>query len=89
MAKIFTVWEEKLTFESSALEGLCNNAGGLALDLLSLPESFAQLLHIVTIHNIRVPPAQTWLNFNSKHHTTTNINTQRGGINFWANMLRI
>lgn len=48
--------EATLTFESFALEGLCHNAGRFALNLLGLPESFAQLLHIVTIDYVRVPP---------------------------------
>lgn len=64
-----------LTFESFPLECLGHNASGFALDLLSLPESFAQLLHIMSIHNIRVPPTQTWFIFkNSTPHISTNIN---------------
>lgn len=51
-----------LTFESFALEGLCHDTGGLALDLLSLPESFAQLLYIVTIDYVCVPSTK------AKHH---------------------
>lgn len=47
--------EATLTFESFALEGLGHNTGGLALDLLGLPESFAQLLYIMTIDYIGVP----------------------------------
>lgn len=47
-----------LTFEAFALECLGNNAGGFILDLLSLPESFTQLLHIMSIHNVCVPPIQ-------------------------------
>lgn len=66
-----------LTFESFALECLGNDASGFALDLLSLPESFAQLLHIVSIHKVCVPPTQTWLNFNSISITLKQILTER------------
>lgn len=46
----------RLTFQSFSLKCFGYNASGFALDLLSLPESFAQLLHIMSIHNICVPP---------------------------------
>lgn len=55
-----TVLREKarLTFESFALEGLGHNTCGLALHLLGLPEGFAQLLYIVAINYICVPPTK-------------------------------
>ena len=46
------------TFEAFALEGLGHDAGGLVLDLLGLPEGLAQLLHVVAVHDVRVPPAR-------------------------------
>lgn len=57
-----------LTFESFAFECLSNNAGWFVLDLLSLPESFAQFFHIMSVHNICVPPSH-------KRHTTVYIKT--------------
>lgn len=67
-----------LTFESFALECLGYNASGFVLNLLSLPESFAELLHVMSIHNICVPPAQTWLNL-TEYHTVQQILTQNTG----------
>lgn len=58
----------KLTFEPFALKCLCNNACGFALNLLGLPESFAQLLHTVAIYNISVPPLKKKKK-NEKEHT--------------------
>lgn len=63
-----------LTFESFALEGLCHNTGRLALDLLGLPESFAQLLYIVTIDYVCVPSTK------AKHNVLQKIlTTKKGG----------
>lgn len=73
--------ESKLTFESFALKGLCHNAGGFALDLLSLPKSFAQLFHIMTIDYVRVPSTkktkQKKNTFNRASHVAKNINQKR------------
>lgn len=69
--------EATLTFESFALEGLCHNAGGFALDLLGLPESFAQLLHIVTIDNVCVPPTKAKHTFNRASRVAKNINQKK------------
>lgn len=50
--------EATLTFQSFALEGFGHDTGGFSLDLLCLPEGFAQLLNIVTIHYICVPTTE-------------------------------
>lgn len=66
-----------LTFQSFALEGLGHNTGGFALDLLGLPESFAQLLYIVTIDYICVPSTKTKQVINRASCVRKNVNHKK------------
>ncbi len=46
-----------LTCKPPALEGLGDDGGRLALDGARLVERLRQRLHVVPVHDVRVPPA--------------------------------